>query len=197
MSSTPNDEFFDELSSLWKSQELTFELDVKQAKSLKRKRQWFFALDAAQGVIMLIFGTYFLLAFSDFLITFSAAFLIISALTVLIYSLKIHSKAIKYHDWSTEGVLKYRHITHVTTIKQLRMQQFGCFAIIVFTVFLALFSYIGESQLLSAKLLNVYLWICPALLLVAYLMQGKISKVKQQVKQTENALNEFNTSHVD
>lgn len=194
MSSEDKDDFINDLSHLWQTQESATELDLEQALSLQKKRKLALVFDLFQVAVLLATGVFFSVNFSSYYVIAAGAFLCVSGALLLIAALKIHWKAVNYGDWSSLGVLEYRKLVYTTSINHWRIHQLGCLIVLAFAGVTVLLYFSGSVSAVTRTLMLSYLVAIPCLL-VLYLYLGKrINKVKAQLHEVDNMLKELSES---
>lgn len=179
-----------EWSSAWKDQPVEREINFISARRQQTRRRWIFSLDLLAALVMLIAGFFFFWLPVSLPTLIGAPVLILSACLVALGAFKIHRQAINYADWSAQGLLTFRRLNCLSSIKHIKLNQLGCVIVIVFALIMVLLNQWLPGSVPKA-LVIIYGACLPALALLMWWLQHRINRYRIILEQTERLLECF------
>lgn len=192
MKTSPNNDELTlmEWSTTWKNQPVEQELSFAAARRQQARRRWIFFLDLLNALVLFVAGFFFFWLPPSLPTLIGAPVLILSGCLVVWGAFKIHRQVIHYADWSTQGLLNFRRLNCLSSIKYLRLNQLGCVIVIGFAVVMALLR-LWLPASVPDLLVIVYVACLPGLALLMWWLQRRIKRYRLIVRQIEKLIADF------
>ena len=187
---------FAALAKSWQQQPVTEETppgadDLAQASQRQREQKWLMYSEWLGAVIMAGSALWLLLNLPGWLGGIAALFLLLGALSTAYISWQVHRPILAYDNWSSSGLLQFRHRACQLSLRYYRYTQLSCGALILFTAALWLLDWWQLAATSTTLLLFYSLIALPLCLFGMYRLQQKVRQKTAELAHLSALAEEF------
>tara|TARA_R110002126_G_scaffold12196_28_gene53294 strand:+ start:3152 stop:3754 length:603 start_codon:yes stop_codon:yes gene_type:complete len=173
------------------------EADLARASQRQREQKWLMFGEWLGALVMVAAACWLVLTMPDALGYLAAAFLALGAASTFYISWQVHRPILAYDNWSSSGLLQFRHRACQLSLRYYRYTQLSCVALLLFTSALWLLRW-WQPATASVELLMFYsLIVSPLCMFGIYRLQQKARRKAAELAHLAKLAADFNFFGVD
>lgn len=165
--------------------------DLAQANQRQKQQRLLMYGEWLGALVMVATACWLLVTMHDWLGYIAATFLTSGAVSTLYVSWRVHRPILAYANWSSSGLLQFRHRSCQLNLQYYRYNQFCCAALLLFTALLWLLAWWQPTATPSDLLLFYSLVVSPLCLFGIYQLQQKIRQKTAELHQLTKLAADF------
>lgn len=165
--------------------------DLAAIKSRQRRQRVLMYVEWFGALIMALTACWLVVIVPDALGYFAAAFLAVGAIGTCYVSWQVHRPILSYDNFSSDGVLRFRHRTSQFTLRYYRYTQLSCAALVLFAILLWVLHWLQPTTT-PMTILTIYsAVVAPLCLLAILILQRKAKKKAAELARLSELLKDF------
>ena len=168
--------------------------DLAQASQRQRGQKLLMYSEWLGALVMTAAACWLVLTMPDALSYLAAAFLGLGAVSTVYISWQVHRPILAYDNWSSSGLLQFRHRACQLSLRYYRYTQLSCVALLLFTVALWLLRWWQPATASGSLLMFYSLIVSPLCLFAIYRLQQKVRQKTADLVQLTRLTEDFQQS---